>query len=45
MTLLAVGPLALVPLVLRFTPLGLIRELPEPQEPAMTESLAEETTF
>jgi MFS family permease len=45
MTLLAVGPLALVPLVVRFTPLALIRELPEPQEPAMTESLAEETTF
>jgi MFS family permease len=45
MALLAVGPLALVPLVAWLSPLGLVRELPEPKEPAITESLAEETTF
>lgn len=45
MALIAVGPLVLVPLVAWLTPLALVRELPEPQEPALTESLAEETTF
>jgi MFS family permease len=45
MAIIAVGPLVLVPLVAWLTPLALVRELPEPQEPAFTESLAEETTF
>jgi MFS family permease len=45
MALLGLGPLALVPLVAWLSPLGLVRELPEPKEPAITESLAEEATY
>lgn len=45
MAILAAGPLVLVPFVAWLSPLGQVRELPAPQEPAITESLAEETTF
>ena len=39
------GALLLAPLVAWFSPLARLRELPHPPEPALTESLAEETTF
>jgi MFS family permease len=39
-----IGALVLAPFVARFSPLASMRELPQPQEPAMTESLAEEKT-
>lgn len=45
MAMVGAGALILAPLVAWLSPLGLVRELPAPQEPAITESLAEETTF
>ena len=39
-----VGALLLAPFVARFSPLAGMRELPQPQEPAMMESVAEEKT-
>lgn len=45
MAMVGAGALLLAPLVAWLSPIGLVRELPAPQEPAITESLAEETTF
>ena len=45
MLLVGAGALALAPLVAWLSPLAGMRELPGPSEPAITESLAEETTF
>jgi MFS family permease len=45
MAMVGAGALLLAPLVTWLSPLALMRELPGPQEPALTESLAEETTF
>jgi MFS family permease len=39
-----VGALCLAPFVAWFSPLAAMRELPQPQEPLMTESVAEEKT-
>ena len=38
------GAVVLAPLVTWLSPLALLRELPQPQEPRITESLAEELT-
>jgi hypothetical protein len=45
MALVGLGALLLVPLVAWLSPLSRLRELPGTAEPAITESLAEETTF
>lgn len=45
MTIVGACALLLAPLVAWLSPIALLRELPAPQEPAITESLAEETTF
>jgi MFS family permease len=45
MAMVGAGALLLAPLVSALSPIALMRELPGPQEPALTESLAEETTF
>ncbi len=45
MACVGAGALLLAPLVAWLSPLARMRELPAPQEPALTESLAEETTF
>ncbi len=45
MAMVGAGALLLAPLVSWLSPIALMRELPGPQEPALTESLAEETTF
>jgi len=45
MAAVGAGALLLAPLVALVSPIGQLRELPAPQEPAITESLAEETTF
>ncbi len=45
MAIVGACALILAPLVAWLSPLAQMRELPAPQEPAMTESLAEETTF
>ncbi len=45
MMLVGAGALMLAPLVAWLSPLAGMRELPGPAEPAITESLAEETTF
>ena len=45
MAAVGAGALLLAPLVTWLSPLAAMRELPGPQEPAITESLAEETTF
>ncbi len=45
MAFAGVGALLLAPLVTWRSPLALMRELPGPPEPALPESLAEETTF
>jgi MFS family permease len=45
MLLVGVAALALAPLVAWLSPIARMRELPAPQEPAITESLAEETTW
>ncbi len=45
MLFVGVGALLLAPLVTWLSPLAKVRELPAPQEPAVTESLAAETTF
>jgi hypothetical protein len=45
MVMVGAGALLLAPLVSALSPIALMRELPGPQEPALTESLAEETTF
>jgi MFS family permease len=44
MLLAGVGALLLAPLVTWFSPLAQMRELPQPQEPVMTESVTEELT-
>ncbi len=44
MTLVGAGALLLAPFVTWLSPLANMRELPGPHEPALTESLAEETT-
>jgi MFS family permease len=45
MVMVGAGALLLAPLVSALSPIALMRELPGPQEPVLTESLAEETTF
>ncbi|HXZ47735.1 MAG TPA: hypothetical protein VEG27_01880, partial [Usitatibacter sp.] len=45
MAAVGAGALLLAPLVTWLSPLAAMRELPGPKEPAITESLAEETTF
>ena len=45
MLIVGAGGLLLAPLVAWLSPIAQMRELPAPQEPAITESLAEETTF
>jgi predicted MFS family arabinose efflux permease len=44
MLLAGVGALLLAPLVSLLSPLAQMRELPQPQEPVMTESVTEELT-
>jgi MFS family permease len=45
MVAVGAGALLLAPLVAWLSPIGELRELPGSPEPAITESLAEETTF
>ena len=45
MTIVGACALLLAPLVAWLSPIAQLRELPAPQEPAITESLTEETTF
>jgi predicted MFS family arabinose efflux permease len=45
MAIVGLGALLLVPLVAWLSPISRLRELPGTGEPAITESLAEETTF
>jgi MFS family permease len=45
MVLVGIAALGLAPLVAWLSPIARMRELPAPQEPAITESLAEETTW
>jgi MFS family permease len=45
MVLVGIAALVLAPLVAWLSPIARMRDLPAPQEPAITESLAEETTW